>query len=209
MKTPAEIVAEERAKIRTQKVFETLVSRAPNGLRLPHLRRLLPSLTEEQILTSLNVLVECGRVEIKQAPNRFVPGRVITSYTLVDPTAYPIRETITIGGVEFPRAMHGDLAVAEDLNAFTEAIAEYDAKVETRIAELASSMTRRYWGNLATLFALFVGVFALILRATDPIAIEPSVDPWTVAGIYAARLIPLAAVLFMFVLGTWVVIRKM
>lgn len=209
MQTPAEFIAEQRANIRTQKVFEVLVSRAPNGMRLPHLRRLLPSLSEEQILDALNRLIERQRVEVRHAPNQFVPGRVITSYGLVDRDEYPMRETINIGGVDFPRAIHGDLAGAEDLNAFTEAIAEYDEKMESRIADLASSMTRRYWGNIATLFALFVGVFALILRATEPAEIDASVGAWTIVQIQAARLLPLAGILFAFVLGTWLAVRKL
>lgn len=52
-------------------------------------------------------------------------------------------------------------------------------------------MTRRYWGNIATLFALFVGVFALILRASEPVEIGVSAGLWTIAAVQATRLVPL------------------
>ena len=208
MQTPAQFVAEQRANVRTQKVFEALVGCAPNGTRLPHLRRVLPNMNDEHILAALDTLVSIGRVPVQHAPNQFLPGRTITSYALVDRERYPIRETITIGGVEFPRSMHGDLVGAEDLNALAEAIAAYDAKVEGRITALASAMTRRYWGNVATLLALFVAVFALILRASDPIVVEPTADVWRIVTIHAARLMPLAAILLAFVIATWLVVRK-
>lgn len=209
MQTPSEFVAAQRANVRTQKVFEVLVDHAPNGMRLPHLKRRLPTIPEEQILEALNALAQKGRVAIQEAPNQRVPGRTITSYSLTNSIAYPMRETITIGGVEFPRAFNGDLTGAEDLNALSEAIAEYDAKIESRITDLAASMTRRYWANIATLFALFVGVFALILRATDPVVIDVSADPWRVAYFHAAKLVPLAVVLFGFVFATWISLRKL
>ncbi len=102
MQTPGELVADWRAKRRTQEVCETLVSRAPNGMRFPHLQRLLPGMTEEQILESLNTLVESKRLEVRNVPNKMVAGRTITVYQLVNPDAYPMRETITVGGIDFP-----------------------------------------------------------------------------------------------------------
>lgn len=208
MPTPTELIAQHRARVRAQQVFQALVSRAPNGMRLPHIRRLLPSMSEEQILEALDSLVQQQRVEVRNNPNQFVPGRVITSYALADPTSYPMRETIMIGGVEFPRAFHGDMAGAEDLNAFTEAIAEYDAKIEGRIADLAAALTRRYWANIATLFALFVAVFALILRAADPLMIQGTADPVTLVILSTARLLPLALILFVFAILMWLLLRR-
>ena len=44
------------------------------------------------------------------------------------------------------------------------------------IPATAAKMTRRYRGNIATLFALFVAVFALILRTTERIVIRGDAD---------------------------------
>lgn len=44
-----QFIVEQRANIRTQKAFEALVSRAPNGMRLPHLRRLVPNLSGAEV----------------------------------------------------------------------------------------------------------------------------------------------------------------
>jgi hypothetical protein len=105
--------------------------------------------------------------------------------------------------------IHGDLAGAEDLNIFSESLAEYDSKMEGRITDLAAAMTRRYWTNIAILFALFVAVFAFILRATDPIVIEGSEDAAKLALTSTARLLPLAGILFGFVLSMWWLVRRL
>ena len=53
----------------------------------PDVRSLLDDELEEQILEALNTLSERGRVEVHQNANQFVPGRIITSYGLVDSSA--------------------------------------------------------------------------------------------------------------------------
>jgi hypothetical protein len=208
MFSPAQLVARHLESQREQRVFDAIVSRAPNSLRLNVLKRLLPDISEERILEALNTLRERDVVVLREHPNTFIPGRVIRSYGLADPTKYPMKESISIGGVEFPRAFHGDMAGAEDLNSFVEAIAQYDATIEKRIGELAASMTRRYWINIATIFALFVAVFALILRASEPLRIDATITPVELLYLKAAELLPLALVLFLFILVLWLLLRR-
>jgi len=104
--------------------------------------------------------------------------------------------------------IHGDVAGAEDLNVYSEALAAFDAKIESRIETLAANLTRRYWANISILFALFVAVFALILRTSDPIVIQGSYSAWDLAQMSAARLLPLAVILLVFPLLIWWFIRK-
>jgi len=207
MLSPSRFVEKQMAKRRENRVFQVLVSRAPNGLRLPHLKRLIPDLTEEAILQALAGLMKKGQVVPLESKNAFIPGRVISVYALSKPTQFPMKDTITIGGVEFPRSFHGDVVGAEDLNALIEAIAEYDATIETRITDLAAALTRRYWVNIATIFALFVAVFALILRTAEPLPVLPETTPLALLFMKAAELIPLAVVLFGFVVVLWLVLR--
>ena len=166
-------------------------------------------MTEKHILEALEYLEHEKTVVVRNNKNNAVPDRIITHYALTDPRPYPIRETITVGEVEFPGMIHGDLAGAEDLNIFSESLAEYDSKMEGRITDLAAAMTRRYWTNIAILFALFVAVFAFILRATDPIVIEGSEDAAKLALTSTARLLPLAGILFGFVLSMWWLVRRL
>lgn len=208
MLKPAEFIDNRRSRRRANKVFDVLVKRAPNGMRLPHLKKQLPSMTEVDILDALNILIEKKLIKLKNIPNNQIPGRVIRIYTLTNPTQYPMSETILIGEVEFPRSFHGDMMGAEDINAFTEAIAEYDSKIEKRITRLAASMTRKYWANIAALFALFVSIFALILRASEPIPYEGIPTPELIFWLKVAELGPLTLVLFLFVVVFWLSMRK-
>ena len=157
---------------------------------------------------ALDALVEQKRVTSREQQNAEVVGRVYKVYSLTDPNAYPIRETITIGGIEFPRMISGDIVGGEDLNVYSEALAAYDAKIKSQMEDLATDLTRRYWANIAVLFALFVAVFALILRVSDPIVIQGSTDALKVAQMSAARLLPLAGILLVFPILIWWIVRK-
>lgn len=178
-------------------------------MRMPRLRTLLPHMTEEDIQESLETLFAEDRIVVERVPNNLVPGREVVTYLPKDSTAYPMKESIEVGGVEFPRLFHGDMVGAEDLNMFTEALAEYDSKVERRVEELASTLTRKYWANVAALFGLFVALFALILRATDPVRLPQSSKFADVFLLQVARLGPLALILFGFVFALWLVMRRL
>ncbi len=194
---------------RRQEVLRTLVDSAPNGMRLIHFRVQLPNMRDELIEQALDTLIEQKLVILNETPNTLVPGRTFRVFSLADPGAYPMRETITIGSVEFPRMIQGDVVGAEDLNIYSEALAAYDARIENRIEKLASDLTRRYWANIAILFALFVAVFALILRVSDPIIIQGSDDAWKLAQMSAARILPLAVIVLVFPILIWLFVRKL
>jgi hypothetical protein len=180
-------------------LLSVLISRNPNGMRLENLRRLLEGLSDEEIQRAAEGLVGRGVLEIVEQPNARVPGRVIRTYILTDPSKYPIRETIVVGGLEFPRAFHGDVAGAEDLNAFIEAIAEYDATVKDRVSDLVDDLTRRYWVNMASLLGLFVAVFALIITGTQTVSATTQGSTHDLFWHNVAALGPLAVVLIGFV----------
>jgi hypothetical protein len=190
-------------------VLGALISRNPNGMRLENLRRLLDELTDEEIDGAAQRLADRGLLAIADHPNTRVPDRVVRTYTLTHPTSYPIRETVTVGEVEFPRAFHGDVAGAEDLNAFIEAISEYNATVETRVRRIAEDMTRRYWVNTAVLLGLFVAVFALIAKGSETVSGSASGSAVDLLWRNTAALAPLAVVLFAFVLSLWALLRRM
>ncbi len=208
MPSRSERSSERNAEKRVEGVFKLLVSYAPNGMRLIHLRVYLSDMTEELIEQALDTLIEQGRVISRDSTNEMVTGRTYKFYSLTNPEAYPMKEFISIGGVDFPRMIQGDVVGAEDLNVYSEALAVFDAKIENRITNLAADLTRRYWANIAILFALFVAVFALILRASDPVLIEGSDSAWKLAQMSMARLLPLAVILLVFPILIWLFVRK-
>ena len=208
MINPVKIIEERQRRKLEDRVLDVLISRAPNGLQLSSFRRILTDLTDQKILTALETLSQNGRVIPKTHTNQFIPGRVNIFYSLPSPTQYPMHDTIRIGDVEFPRFFHGDMADAEDINIFAEAMAEYDSKIVRRIGDLAATLTRRYWTNIATLFGLFVALFALILRASEPIALQASITPKDLFFLKVAELLPLAIILFLFVVALHFLLRK-
>jgi hypothetical protein len=178
-------------------------------MRVEHLRRLLPNLSTEDIERGGRVLEQRRLITIGQHVNTMIPGRVLRTFTLTDPSKYPVQETVRIGDVEFPRSFQGDMAGAEDLNAYIEAIADYHATVEQRVTRLAEHLTRRYWGNMAALLGLFVGVFALITQGTQLISARADLPASTLFFRNLAAVGPLALVLSSFVVLLWSLSRRL
>lgn len=196
----------------TERVFEILIEHAPNGLRVAHFKTTFQLLdqeaSEEEILESLHALETRGLVTLKRQQNPIYPNRYIEFWSLTNPTQYPIREEKAVGDVQFARSISGDLVGAEDLNMFIEVMSKYDENVEKRVSDLASEMTRRYWANIAALLGVFVAVFALILRSTEPLLHISSSSAWVAFKMSLAIVSPLAIVLVAFVLILWLVMRK-
>ena len=132
--------------------------------------------------------------------NSIVPGRVITKFKANIDYIELNEEVILIGDVEFPRIFLGYPSDPEVINDFIESLASYDSRIESRISKLTSELTRKYWANLATVFGLFVAVFALILKSSEPIIIHEHVSYWDVFFYKSSELAPLAIILFTFVI---------
>jgi hypothetical protein len=189
-------------------LLAALIERNPNALARHHLRRLLPDLTDDEIDIAAQGLAGRGLVTVSDQPNQMVSGRVTRIYQLIDTAKYPVREWLAVGDIELHRAFQGDVAGAEDLNAFFEVLSEYNATVEERVRNIASDMTRRYWLNIAALFGLFVGVFALVTKGAELVTTGPSGSAMDLFWRNLAALGPLAAILFLFVLLLAVVLRR-
>jgi hypothetical protein len=111
---------EATARRHEDDLLGVLISRNPNGMRPENLRR-HSELTDEEIHEAALRLRARGLVRVVEHENVHQPGRVIRSYVLSDPAKYPVRESVRVGDVEFPRSLHGDLVGAEDLNGSIEA----------------------------------------------------------------------------------------
>jgi hypothetical protein len=208
MKTLHEIIEQRLARNRREKVYQALVNRAPNSVRITTLEHLLPGYSAEAILESAEQLRASNLIEINEMTNQYLPGRVIPVFKVKDVKNLPIIEKINVGDIEFPRLLDGDDANADDINVFIEALAEYDNKIEKRIENLTADMTRRYWADVATLVGLFVSVFALILRSSDPIVVQNLNGASDLFYLKLAELAPLAIILFGFVLMLRFFIKK-
>lgn len=193
------IIALRRVQMCRKEVLAQITKRLPNNIRLNTLEQKLPEYSIDEILNAVSSLEKDDKIIVSNQENANVPGRIITRFKANNIFYELNEEVITIGGVEFPRIFNGDPGDPEDINVFVEALASYDSKIESRISTLTSELTQKYWANLATIFGLFVAIFALILKSSEPIIINYNVSHSDVFLYKAAQLAPLAIILFCFV----------
>lgn len=189
-------------------LLRELIERNPSGFRLDRLPPALRGIALDDLERAISDLTDEGLVRVGHHTNERVRGREYRSVALSDVTKYPIRDTIRVGDTDFPRMIAGDIAGGEDLNAFIERLAEYEATLKRRIAELAALMTRRYWVNTATLLGAFVAVFALVLRSSEPLLVDDR--GWSeVLQLKFAEIAPLALVLLIFIGALHLLLRRL
>ena len=180
-------------------LLQVLIAHSPNAMRLALLRPLMKSFTDDRITAAASVLESRGLIAISEHPNPNLPGRAVKRFTLSDTSRYPLRETIRIGEIDFPRMLDGDRVQAEDVNGLTEAVERYNNTLESRIKDLSQELLTRYWGNVAVLLGLFVAVFALIITGAQTVTTTASGSTLHLFWRNVAALTPLAVVLLGFV----------
>ena len=203
-----EIIAQKRQQKCIKEVLFHIIKRAPNNVRLHLLEQKLPNYSTEELLRALDTLEENSKITITKTKNSQIPDRDIIRYKASNDYWGLGEEEILIGGVEFPRIFNGDPGDPEDINIMVEALATYDSKIESRVNSITTELTRKYWTNVATIFGLFVAIFALILKSSEPVIINKDVTHWDVFLYKAASLAPLAIILFTFVILLRFVLKK-
>jgi len=196
----------KNAKLQNE-ILQALIDRVPNGIKLHGLERLFPDSSSDELGNALEKLIDQGLILHQPIENKSVPGRILHAYRLTDNTKYPVRQTYTIGGIEFPRLMYGDLVGAEDFLEIFETLDQYSKSLEKRFEDLTSKMTRKYWINMATLFALFISVFSLVIKASEAFTITSSTTYRDLFLFKLAELSPLAIILFAFIIMLRLILR--
>lgn len=84
----------------------------------------------------------------------------------------PIIESIKIGDTEVPRIMRGDSVNPEPINYAIEKLAEYANSLESKFKDEFEKRMRSYWGNIITLFGIFISLFAFILSVANNSAFD-------------------------------------
>ncbi|MQC25704.1 MAG: hypothetical protein DWG78_02040 [Chloroflexi bacterium] len=191
--------------IRDQFLSE-LIRLNPNGIRLDRMPLALQQIPENGIGAAVDELETQGIIRREFVANDLIPGRTYQVVTLSDIQRYPIRQTMEVNGRSYPRMLAGDRAGGEDLNFYVEVMGDIEKRALAEIQETAQRLRRRYWITTAGLLSIFISVFALVLRASEPL--DPSgLSATDLFWLKAAELGPLAAVLLLFVGATYLVSR--
>jgi hypothetical protein len=164
-------------------------------------------MSPEQVERAVEDLLAENLIRVTTHENPFVPGRRSRTVTLSDNAAYPIDDTIAIGERRYPRMIAGDTVGGEDLNGFIEVMGEVEEEGRKRIEQATERLMRRYWVNTAGLLGLFVAVFALILRASEPV-MAGGLSAKDMFMLKSAEVGPLAIVLLLFVVALYLVSRS-
>ena len=184
-----------------------LLSRATNSVPGIILKAHLTEYDDATIREALENLTNAKRI-FPQVPLGDVDQ---TNFRLSSYQNYPVRKTIRVGNVEVPRVLseHGVANFPEYFNEAVERLAEYTAAQEKRFGEIVRDEQRSYWSTIVTVFGVFVAIMALVLVSLPRITVGPSTNPGDIVLLNSAQVLPVAAVLFLFVLALrWVTLWK-
>jgi len=189
-------------------IVRLLIERAPNAVNEGILRRSLSEYGEAAVTATLEELVQSNRI-VEQTDPRTAIGRPLRYYQLSSFQGIPIQENIKVGDVEVPRLLSiaGVGYFPEDFNEAVGRLAEHSAGLEKRFGELVRKEQRAYWGNIVSIFGVFVAILAFVLVGMPKITTDPSLAFWEVVKLNGAQLLPLAFILALFVLVLRWVIR--
>jgi hypothetical protein len=192
-------------------ILQILIDRVPNNVRLELILRQLPTYSEAEIFQALEMLNSDGKIISDFRTNPVVADRILKYYKLTNPSIYPNKETFTLGDQEYPRIFAGDTTNPEDMMEKFEALQTYLKTLEQRYSDLTSEMTKKYWLNMTTIFGLFIALFSLIIKGSEPILIDASqpIAPLLLIELKFAQLLPLALIMFSFVLILRFALRKL
>ena len=176
------------------RIQAAMIERAPNSLTLRAFESIL-GVGQSEIEPELKKLVTEG-ILIERPSN--APYKR-ADYLLKSYEGIPVREFVTISGVQLPRLHHGDTARPEDLNLFMEVLARRLLAIEADADRKMEEKLRRYWGEIVTLFGAFIGVFALIVAFLRTAPLDKDASFSSVILLMSAQVLPLALILAGFV----------
>jgi hypothetical protein len=189
-------------------ILNLLTERAPNFVNENVIRSRLAKYKEDAINEAIEELVSTDRIE-KQIDERKEIGRPVQYYRFKSFENIPIRDTIKVGEVEIPRILSwaSHRFFPEDYNETVERLAEYTDSLEKRFSDLVKEEQRKYWARIISVFGVFVSILSFVLVGLPKIQTDPSLPFWNVFLFNLAQILPLAAVLALFVIVLRIVIR--
>jgi hypothetical protein len=174
------------------RIVTCLIERAPNPLTLGNLSVLLPDTDPQALEKELQALAVDGTLLERPGPKK-------KDYLLSSYKGIPIREFVSLNGMNLPRFIAGDVARSEDINIYFETLSLRLLEVEATAEKKLDERLKSYWGNVVTLFGAFIGVFSLIVGFVKTISIEKDATFISVLSIGTAQVLPFAIVLAGFV----------
>ncbi len=191
----------EKEEIKNE-ILSILINQAPNKLYVDMLCLKLDKFSEPLIDDAIQELKLQQRITEELIVNKQYPDRKRTSIGLKNYENIPVKTSINIGDVKFPRFVQGDLVGAEEFNFAFEALSEYNSQLEERFKEISEDLTQSYWKNLISIFGIMLSTFAIIIKAistTTPFDYQ-TVTLIDIFLIRSAEFLPLGILLL---LGIW------
>lgn len=183
------------------RILEIMIRCAPNYVREEIILQQLGEYDSLQVKKALDALVQDSKLE--QPYSQDVDRHLLQGgYSLPSYENIPIRKTIKIGDSEIFRILMTDLVklMPEDFNQAIESLSEYAGSLENRFRRLVDEEMKRYYGNLITLFGIFIAIFSLIIVALPRISYRAEYGFWKILLETSAQTLPVALILAIFVL---------
>ena len=198
----AALPAKCRAKNPRDAVLAALIHRSPNWVPIEMLARDVPDLTAEEIEATVNQLDRDGKVA-RLTTQTLLDSPPSHAIRIKDASPYQLREYIDVGGFSMRRLLANDLAtlIPEHFNSAVEELAEYTEQLEERLAQQVVDQQRGYWASMVSIFGIFAGVIALIVRGVQTIHMQPGLPFCDILKSQIAQLLPLGLLLLLFVVA--------
>lgn len=187
-------------------------NRAPNSLLFDHIRVHFPNEDPEVIQQTLDELVLEGFLKAQEHINQRYPNLCRKSWHISAEHlgSYPIQTEIDLGNIKIPRMLDGDAARGEDINSIAFSVNKIVDQKIREIKELYDNEVKRLWSTIVTIFGLFLAVFSLVNAAIKPVyfSSELRLPPQEILIQSMCNLLPLSAVLVIFVVALWLIFRR-
>jgi len=197
-----------RSKPKDQ-ILKILIDRNPNYVAKETFIRLLSKKFKHiQLDGAFKSLLESKQI-ISFVDPRKISDAPITYYRIKDPSLYPVRPYISLGGMDVPRLLSdaNPTYLPETLNEQIELLAYYTDNLEKRFRKLVEKQQRRYWSNLIGIFGALLSVMALVITGLPKITVSSTMTFKEVLLVNSAQVLPIALVLALFVIILRIIIR--
>jgi len=185
-------------------ILRFLAGRVPNSVRGEIIVRRLNKYNLKEIEDALKELIAEKKVREPLIPREWKtePGILFRGYSLSSYENIPIRRDIQIGNTSVHRILSTEIInlSLEDINEAIETLAEAFATMEKQYSERLKDEINKQWGNLIIIFGIFVAIFSFIIVALKPFEFPKSYSFWEIILASSAHLLPVAAILAIFVL---------
>lgn len=189
-------------------IIRLLMERAPNWVNDRVLKRTLPDISDGILTGAIDQLINSGKI-VRAEDSR---GGHVDTVVYYRPASYegmPVKDVIKFEDVEINRLLASGNPVffPEEFNEAVENLAKHANGLQERFQRLVRKEQQKYWGNIISIFGVFISILAFILVGLPKITTEPTLSFCKVVVLNLGQLLPLAVVLAIFIVVLRVVIR--